>query len=100
MEDKKVPTRINAELIYFQLDSINKRLDKFEQVFVTKAESQALKHQIEELRQDFQDSRTELSEEIKNLKRSKNLWNWLGPTLTAVVTAVFTYLTIEYLKRS
>lgn len=97
MEDK--PKRINAELIYFQLDAINKRLDKFEEVFVTKAESQALKHQIEELRQDFQESRETLSQEIKDMKKSKNLWNWLSPTLTAIVTAVFTYLTIEYLKR-
>ena len=97
--DKKTPQRINAELIYFQLNEITKRLDKFESVFVTKAESAALKFQIEELRQDMQESKESLSKEIADIKKSKNLWAWLSPTLTAILTAIMTFITIEYLRR-
>ena len=97
--DKKSPQRINAELIYFQLNEITKRLDKFESVFVTKAESAALKFQIEELRQDMQESNESLSREISDIKKSKNLWAWLSPTLTAILTAIMTFITIEYLRR-
>ena len=99
MDNKKPPQRINAELIYFQLNEITKRLDKFETVFVTKAESAALKLQIEELRQDLQESKETLSSEIADIKKSKNLWAWLSPTLTAVLTAIMTFITIEYLRR-
>lgn len=83
MEDKKVPTRINAELIYFQLDSINKRLDKFEQVFVTKAESHALKLEIEELRKDVQD--------LKGRNVLKNTVLWVGLTASAIINIVVVY---------
>jgi len=99
MDNKKTPQRINAELIYFQLNEITKRLDKFESIFVTKAESAALKFQIEELRQDLQDSKESLSREISEIKKSKNLWAWLSPTLTAILTAIMTFITIEYLRR-
>jgi len=100
MDNKKPPQRINAELIYFQLNEITKRLDKFETVFVTKAESAALKLQIEELRQDLQESKETLSSEISDIKKSKNLWAWLSPTLTAILTAIMTFITIEYLRRN
>jgi hypothetical protein len=88
MEDKKVPTRINAELIYYQLAEIKTQLQDFKANYVTKEESAALKAEINELRKD-----------IKDIKKSKNIIGWLYPTLTAVVTAVFTYLVIEYLKK-
>jgi hypothetical protein len=99
MDSKKQPQRINAELIYFQLNEITKRLDKFETVFVTKAESIALKEQIIELAKDLQDSKETLSREITDIKKSKNLWAWLSPTLTAILTAIMTFITIEYLRR-
>lgn len=99
MDNKKPPQRINAELIYFQLNEITNRLDKFESIFVTKAESAALKQQIVELGKDLQESKETLSKEIAEIKRSKNLWAWLSPTLTAILTAIMTFITIEYLRR-
>ena len=99
MTDKPKPQRINAELIYYQLEQINKRLDGFELVFVTKHESQALKAQIEDLRKDLQESKNVLSEEMQEIKKQRSLWGWLSPTLTAVVTALFTYISIEFFKK-
>lgn len=98
MADKPKPQRINAELIYYQLEQINKRLDGFELVFVTKQETGALKVQIEDLRKDLQESKDVLTAEIQEIKRQRNLWGWLSPTLTAIVTALFTYITIEFFK--
>ena len=88
MEERKVPTRINAELIYYQLAEIKTELKDFRANYVTKAESQALKDEIAELRED-----------ISSLKKSKTLLGWLYPTLTAVLTAVITYITIECFKK-
>ena len=87
MEDKKVPTRINAELIYYQLAEIKTQLQDFKVNYVTKEESHALKAEIQELRQD-----------ISNLKRSKTILGWIYPTATAIVTAVATYITIEFFR--
>lgn len=87
MDKSKKPTRINAELIYYQLDEIKNQLNDFKKDYVTKEESQALKEQIEGLR-----------EEIAEIKKNKSLWGWLSPTLTAIVTAVVTYLIIEFFK--
>lgn len=87
MEEKKVPTRINAELIYYQITEVNKRLEKFETLFVTKAESASLKAEIVELRTD-----------IAELKKSRTLLGWIYPTATAVFTAIVTYITIEFFK--
>lgn len=87
MEDRKVPTKINAELIYYQLAEIKVQLNDFKVNYVTKEESHALKQEIEELRKDIQE-----------IKRSKNLTNWLYPTLSAGFTALFTYLIVRYLE--
>lgn len=87
MEDKKVPTRINAELIYYQLSEIKTQLQDFKINYVTKEESAALKYEIEELRND-----------IKELKKSRTLLGWVYPTATAVFTAIVTYITIEFFK--
>lgn len=87
MKETKVPTRINAELIYYQLAEIKAQLANFEGKYVTKEESAALKYEIEELRNDIQE-----------LKRNRTLIGWLYPTATAVVTAVVTYITIEFFK--
>lgn len=93
------PKTINAELIYYMFDEIKRDLKFIREEYVTKAESKALKHEIEELRLDFAEYKISNSKEIAAIKSQKNLWGWLSPTLTAVVTAVFTYLVLEYLKR-
>lgn len=87
MEDKKVPSRINAELIYYQLAEIKTQLQDFKVNYVTKDESHALKQEIAELRQD-----------IAELKKSRTLLGWVYPTATAVFTAIVTYITIEFFK--
>jgi hypothetical protein len=87
MTENKVPTRINAELIYYQLAEIKTQLQDFKANYVTKEESHALKAEIEELRND-----------IADLKKSRTLMGWLYPTATAVFTAVVTYLTIEFFR--
>lgn len=85
MDDKKVPTRINAELIYYQLAEIKTQLQDFKANYVTKEESHALKLEIEELRKDIQE-----------IKKSKTIIGWVYPTLSAAFTALFTYLIIKY----
>ncbi len=87
MDDKKVPTRINAELIYYQLAEIKTQLQDFKINYVTKEESAALKYEIEELRNDIQD-----------LKKSRTLIGWVYPTATAILTAVLTYIIVEYFR--
>jgi hypothetical protein len=87
MEDKKVPTRINAELIYYQLAEIKQQLQDFKVSYVTKEESAALKYEIEELRQD-----------IAELKKSRTLLGWIYPTATAIFTAAATYIVIEFFR--
>ena len=87
MEDKKVPTRINAELIYYQLAEIKTQLQDFKANYITKEESAALKAEIKELRQDIQE-----------IKKSKTIVGWVYPTLTAVFTALATYITIEFFR--
>lgn len=84
----KPPKEVNVELIYYVLDEIRGELREIKKEYVTKTESAALKHQIEELRLDFEE-----------MKRQKNLWTWLGPTLTAILTAAMTYIVIEFLRR-
>lgn len=96
---KTKPKTINVELIYYVLDEIKGELRDIKKEYVTKAESSALKHQIEELRQDFAEYKDANSKEMDNIRQQKNLWGWLSPTLTAIVTAVFTYLILEYLKK-
>lgn len=88
MKENKVPTRINAELIYYQLAEIKTQLQDFKLNYVTKEESHALKLEIEELRKDIQE-----------IKKSRGIVTWLYPTATAIFTALATYITIEYLKK-
>lgn len=40
-----------------------------------------------------------LKQEIMEIKASSNLWKWLAPTLTAVLTAAVTFLVIQYIQR-
>lgn len=88
MDENKVPSRINAELIYYQLTEIKVQLQDFKANYVTKEESAALKAEINELRKDIQD-----------IKKSKTLLGWLYPTVTAVYTAIATYITIEFFRK-
>ncbi len=84
----KPQKEVNVELIYYVLDEIRGELREIKKEYVTKTESAALKLQIEELRKDFEE-----------MKKQKNLWTWLGPTLTAILTAVMTYIVIEFLRK-
>lgn len=97
-ETPKYPKQINAELIYYVLDEIRGELREIKREYVTKTESLALKHQIEELREDFAEYKKSNTKEIDEIRKQKNLWAWLAPTLTAVVTAAFTYIVIEFLR--
>lgn len=96
---KKHPKTINPELIYYVLDEIKGELKDIKKEYVTKAESTALRLQIEELRQDFADYKTSNAHEISEIRAQKNLWGWLSPTLTAIVTATLTYIVIEFLRK-
>lgn len=49
-EPKIVQSKINAELIYYQLTEIKNELGDFKRNYVTKAESQALKAEIAEVK--------------------------------------------------
>ena len=40
-----------------------------------------------------------LETEIHEIKASSNLWKWLAPTLTAVLTAGVTFLLIQYIQK-
>jgi len=93
------PKTINTELIYYMFDEIKAELRDIKKEYVTKTESAALKQQIEELRNDLAEYKRNTAKEIGEIKKQRNLWGWLSPTLTAVVTAVFTYLVIAFLNR-
>lgn len=93
------PKTINTELIYYMFDEIKAELRDIKKEYVTKTESAALKHQIEELRLDLAEYKRNTAKEISEIKSQRNLWGWLSPTLTAIVTAVFTYLVIAYINR-
>lgn len=98
MTDSPKPKTINTELIYYMFDEIKAELRDIKKEYVTKTESTALRHQIEELRVDLQDTKASFNHQLNEIKKSKNLWAWLGPTLTAVITAVFTFLVLDQFK--
>ena len=88
MDNKKVPTTINVELIYYQLAEIKSQLQDFKANYVTKEESHALKQEIAELRTD-----------IAELKKSRTILGWVYPTASAILTAVLTFIIIEFFRR-
>lgn len=79
-------------------DEIKAELRDIKKEYVTRTESTALKHQIEELRADLQDTKASFNRQLNEIKKSKNLWAWLGPTMTAVITAVFTFLVLDQFR--
>lgn len=93
-------TDINNELILYRLDEIKSELADFKKYYVTKTESEALKHEIEGLREDLNEYKVRNQEELEDIKKRGNFTNWLYPTLSAVFTAVLTYLILEYLRKS
>lgn len=99
MDKTPKPKTINTELIYYMFDEIKAELRDIKKEYVTKTESTALKRQIEDLRGDFADFKRVTADEIAVIKNQKTLWAWLAPTLTAILTAVFTYLVLAYLNR-
>ena len=40
-----------------------------------------------------------LKEEIQDIKKTSNLWKWLAPTLTSIITAVVVFLLINYIQK-
>lgn len=101
--------QVNAELIYFQLAQIQNQLISFEKNYVTKAESQALKHEIAGLRAELKESNEETKQQIAAvnaesnkqiaiLKKKSAFQTFLYPTLASGFTAVFTYLLIEAIR--
>jgi hypothetical protein len=88
MDNKKVPNTINVELIYYQLAEIKSQLQDFKANYVTKEESHALKQEIAELRVD-----------IAELKKSRTILGWVYPTASAILTAVLTFIIIEFFRR-
>jgi len=88
MDNRKVPTTINVELIYYQLAEIKSQLQDFKANYVTKEESHALKQEIAELRAD-----------IAELKKSRTILGWVYPTASAILTAVLTFIIIEFFIR-
>lgn len=86
MTDTKIKD-VNAELIVYRLDEIKAELASFKREYVTKAESAELRHEIAGLRI-----------EVHAMKKEKGLLNWLYPTVSAALSAVVTYLLIEFLK--
>jgi hypothetical protein len=76
----------DRELLLLNIQSteeITKRLDKFEHVFVTKTESAALKHEIEELRKEVQ--------ELQSKKVFRDTVLWVGLTASAIINIIALY---------
>jgi len=75
------PKKENYELLLYRLDQIDGKLDNMTKNYVTKEEFNVL------------------VDEVHAMKKRTSLIGWLYPTLSAAVSALFTYLLIEYVKR-
>lgn len=42
----------------------------------------------------------QLSEKMKSYDNQSNLWKWLAPTLSAILSSVVTFLIISYLQKT
>ena len=77
---------IGKDIAYIQKDiaSINTSIKELAGVYITKIQFEDLSKQIER--------------RVIYLERSSNLWKWLAPTLSSILTAVVTFLLIQYLQ--
>ena len=48
-------------------------------------------------KQEFEEFKKLMLETVSEIKSSSNFWKWFSPTFTAVLTAVITFLIIQYL---
>lgn len=74
---------INNDLIIYRLDEIKSQLADFKKDYMTKEESQALKQEIKELRDDVHD--------LKNKKVFRDTILWVGLTASAIINIVAMY---------
>lgn len=58
----------------------------------------SLEGEIISLKKELLDAKTEFAQQLKDIKKSSNLWKWLAPTLTAILTASVTFLLIQYIQ--
>lgn len=77
------PKTPNNELILYRLDEIKSELADIKSNYVTKVESQALKHEIEELRSDVND--------LKHKKTLRDTILWVGLTASAIINILALY---------
>lgn len=90
----KKPIPINAELIYYQLTEIKNELTEIKKAYVTKQESQALRIEIELLRDDVAELKKTTSDEIERLKgrnQAKNTILWVGLVASAIINIIAVY---------
>ena len=59
----------------------------------------SLEAEILALKKEIQEDRIAFKEELSVLKKASNLWKWLAPTLTAILTATVTFLLIQYIQK-
>lgn len=97
MEEQLARQYSDRELLLLNIqstDNITKRLDKFEQIFVTKTESEALKHEIKTLQLDIKALERTTTTEIERLKTRKVFKDtvlWVGLTASAIINIVAMY---------
>ncbi len=75
-------------------ENITLRLDKLEQIFVTKAESEALKSKIEDLSTDVKNLEMTTTKEIDRLKGKKVVKEtvlWVGLVASAIINILVIY---------
>lgn len=77
----------NNALIIYRLDEIKGEIVEMKKQYVTKEESLALRLEIQGLR-----------DEIHEIKKNRNLVGWLYPTVSAMFSAIVTYLAIDFFK--
>ena len=76
-------SNVNNDLIIYRLDEIKIQLADFKKDYVTKEESQALKQEIKELRDDVHD--------LKSKKIFRDTVLWVGLTASAIINVVAMY---------
>lgn len=98
MTKEPKPSDINNDLIIYRLDEIKGQLADFKLNYVTKEESHALKREIEGLRDDLAQYKTDTEKEIIGIKKRGTLLNWVYPTLSAAFSTIFTLLVVAYIN--